>query len=75
MKLEETIIFKFQFLKIPLLKKMITLPYIFNNSQDLIINKIYTHSYDGFCRYIKRHYINLYENNCNITNCYICRRQ
>ena len=65
-------IFKHSFIKKTIRYKI---PYIFNNSPDLIINKIYTHSYDGFCRYIKRHYINLYENNCNITNCYICRRQ
>ena len=46
---------------------------IFNNSPDIIINKIFTHSIHGFSTYIKRYIIERYQNACTIINCYICR--
>ena len=46
---------------------------IFNNSPDIIINKIFTHGIHGFSTYIKRYIIERYQNACTIINCYICR--
>ena len=46
---------------------------IFNNSPDIIINKIFTHSIHGLFTYIKRYIIERFQNACTIINCYICR--
>ena len=39
---------------------------------NLIIDKVDTHSYEGFSRYCKNYFINSYGNPCIIENCYIC---
>ena len=41
----------------------------------LIINKVDTHSLSGFTNYSKNHYVNSYEEECKIVNCYICTEQ
>ena len=38
----------------------------------IITDKISTHSYDGFSRYVKKHLIDIYKSECTIPNCYIC---
>ena len=46
---------------------------IVNEAPDCIIDKIHTHSLHGFSYYIRRYYINSYNEVCTIDNCYICR--
>ena len=48
------------------------LPQIVNNTPSLILDKIYTHSLNGYSWYIKQYIINSYEDECSIENCYIC---
>lgn len=48
------------------------LPSIINNTPDNIISKIDTHSFKGFCNYIKIQYLNNYSDHCLLRNCYIC---
>ena len=45
---------------------------IVNEAPDCIIDKIYTHSLQGFSYYIRRYYINSYNQVCTIDNCYTC---
>ena len=47
-------------------------PRIVNKTTPLIIDKIATHSLQGYKSYIKNVYINSYRYECNIQNCYIC---
>jgi len=49
-------------------------PKFFNNMNALIKDKIYTHSYDGFKKYVKFFFISTYDPICTIPNCYICHR-
>jgi hypothetical protein len=46
----------------------------FNKMHDSIKSKIYTHSFEGFKKYVKSQYIHNYSSTCNIVNCYICNR-
>jgi hypothetical protein len=49
--------------------------HFFNNIQDNSIkDKIYTHSFDGFKRYIKYKILDNYTIDCIIRGCYICNR-
>ena len=48
---------------------MYFIPQIINNIPEIIIDKIFTHA---FSFYIKNYFINMYENQCRIDNCYIC---
>lgn len=48
------------------------LPIAYNNCPNIIKEKIYTHSYQGFTNYIKNHTLNKYLDNCSRRNCYIC---
>jgi len=47
-------------------------PSIFNNMPENFKEKIYTHSYCGFKRYIKFKFLDSYPVDCEIPNCYIC---
>ena len=47
-------------------------PDVVNKMPPCIINKIYTHSYDGFSRYIKSFFCNQYSEICTTQNCYVC---
>jgi hypothetical protein len=49
------------------------IPYTFNSTTNLIIDKIHTHSFSGFKSYIKNYFISLYDPVCHITNSYICK--
>ena len=40
----------------------------------MIMNKCYTHSFQGFSTYSKKMIINEYREICDIQNCYICRK-
>ena len=48
------------------------LPILINNTPKNIKDKVYTHSLPGFSTYIKKIYIEKYENSCQIRNCYVC---
>lgn len=48
------------------------LPRLINASPALILDKVSTHSLDGFSWYIKRQIIQSYESTCAIHGCYIC---
>ncbi len=47
---------------------------IVNESPPEIINKIDTHSLQGFSKYIKIKILETYNEDCTIQNCYICNR-
>ena len=49
-----------------------SLPYLLNNTDQIILNKTTTHSLHGFAIYIKNSILNTYKDECNIDNCYIC---
>ncbi len=48
------------------------IPKTVNNTNSNILDKINTHSIQGFSKYIKTIYIQNYSNTCAIQNCYIC---
>jgi uncharacterized protein YifN (PemK superfamily) len=50
-----------------------TIPIAYNNCPKLIRDKIHTHSMAGFIKYIKCYFIDSYEVNCTIVNCYVCQ--
>jgi len=50
------------------------LPTTYNNCQDIIKEKILSHSYNGFSNYIKNHFLFNYKADCSRQNCYICSR-
>ena len=43
-----------------------------NNTPALIIDKIHSHSLQGFSSYVKNLFMSLYSSSCNVNNCYIC---
>jgi hypothetical protein len=49
------------------------IPSTYNDSPPQIRDKIYTHSFAGFTRYVKGFMIGNYNENCHIQNCYICQ--
>ena len=51
-----------------------SVPITVNNTPNNIKDKIYTHSLQGFSKYIKNMYIQDYSDICTIQNCYICSR-
>ncbi len=48
------------------------IPMVMNSSPVEIINKINTHSVQGFAGHIKHTILQSYQVNCIIINCYIC---
>ncbi len=50
------------------------LPKSVNSTPNCIIDKIETHSLQGYAIYIKKQIITSYQESCNIENCYICSR-
>lgn len=48
------------------------IPKLLQKTPPCIVDKISTHSYDGFCNYAKNHLISQYKNVCVVQNCYIC---
>ena len=49
-----------------------SLPYLLNNTDQIILSKTTTHSLHDFAIYIKNSILNTYKDECNIDNCYIC---
>ncbi len=49
-------------------------PMTTNNASTEIVNKVYTHSLQGFSRYIKTKILQLYQEACTIADCHICSR-
>ena len=50
------------------------IPQIMLSVPACISEKVSTHSYDGFCKYVKNHQITNYSLYCHIENCYICEQ-
>ena len=51
------------------------LPKIINDTPSHILDKITTHSLNGFSWYVKQQMLDSYSETCNIVNCYICSRR
>ena len=51
-----------------------SLPNLINETSSNIIDKVYTHSVNGFRRYVKKCMIQKYSDTCHIINCYICNQ-
>ena len=45
---------------------------VINEIPDIVKSKVHTHSYSGFKTYIKHFFLQKYETECNIRNCYVC---
>ena len=48
------------------------LPHLINNTDENILTKISTHSYQGFVFYVKTSILNSYSTLCTTNNCYVC---
>ena len=48
---------------------------VVNSTDTCIIDKIYTHSFQGYSKYIKKHILSNYSVDCNIDNCYSCNQK
>ena len=48
------------------------IPKLVNTTPNNITDKLHTHSYTGFSKYIKLHLLNQYSDICTIANCFIC---
>ena len=46
--------------------------HVINNTPTIILDKIRSHSFKGFCQYTKNYFIDKYQLQCSILNCYIC---
>ena len=45
---------------------------VVNDTNQNVIDKIFTHSLQGYAWYIKQSYINQYQEECTLDHCYIC---
>ena len=45
---------------------------IINGTPDIILDKIDTHSLNGFTNYVKLFLLQTYQDTCTVPNCYIC---
>ena len=45
---------------------------IVNGTPDIILDKIDTHSLNGFTNYVKLFLLQTYQDTCTVPNCYIC---
>jgi hypothetical protein len=48
------------------------IPHTVNQTEEAILTKINTHSYQGFCSYFKICCVNSYQEECVIPDCYVC---
>jgi hypothetical protein len=48
------------------------LPKLLNETDNMIVSKLHTHSLSGFTLYCKTKFISNYPDNCSVPNCYIC---
>ena len=51
----------------------VSIPLLAQTISAVILDKMYTHSFKGFLKYVKLYYMRNYAHTCNIPNCYICR--
>ena len=51
-----------------------SLPKLINDTPRCILDKLDTHSLEGFSTYIKNHYISYYDEYCVVPDCYACNR-
>ena len=49
-----------------------SIPKLLSDTPSQITDKIYTHSFSGFSRYVKTYYINQYSETCSIVDCFVC---
>ena len=47
--------------------------YIINDTPELVLEIIVTHSLRGFAYYLKMYLLQKYQNVCTISDCYICQ--
>ena len=47
---------------------------IVNSTEDNILQKIYTHCLQGYKKYIKLRFLENYQSQCYLLNCYVCNR-
>ena len=47
-------------------------PKIVNDTPEIILDKIFSHSLQDFVDYVKQYYTSLYTYDCSIRNCYVC---
>ena len=45
-----------------------------NDAPELIRSKVNTHSFQGFSNYTKTFFVRQYSDQCQITNCYVCKK-
>ena len=50
----------------------VSIPMLVRDTQSLIIEKVHTHSFKGFSNYVKQNFLNTYETECFVQNCYVC---
>ena len=50
------------------------LPFIINNTSDIVKEKIYTHSLRDFTIYAKNFLLQTYKDTCTLPNCYSCHQ-
>lgn len=50
------------------------IPITINNFPSEVLDKIDTHSLQGFAGYVKAFILQTYQETCTIVNCYICNR-
>ena len=48
------------------------IPLLLRSMPTFIVDKIYTHSLNGFSNYTKQYMLAGYENSCQTRNCYVC---
>ena len=51
-----------------------SLPNLINETSSDVIDKVFTHSVNGFKLYVKKCIIQKYSDTCHIVNCYICNQ-
>ena len=50
------------------------LPKIINQTIPEILDKIFSHSLQGFAFYVKQNYISMYNIDCSLEHCYVCNK-
>ena len=50
------------------------LPSLLRRMPQCVIEKVHTHSLNGFSLYLKKHLLSQYNDSCSVANCYICGR-
>ena len=48
---------------------------ILNDTPQIVLDKVYTHTYKGFSEYAKNDIVRYYSAQCNKDNCYVCEHE